>query len=315
MEGTNIELFGSDIEVAWKGFDKTKPGVTVWRVKNFRLQLFESDGLFHVGDSYIIVNTTQSGKNELNYNIHFWLGSETSQDESGTAAYKAVELDTWLGGRATQYRELQGSESDTFLSYFKGGLRYAAGGNDSGFHHVVKLDYPTLLYWIHDNTVKQIPLVIDGITEDDLFVLDCGEKILIYRGQNATNKEALLAEYEALDIKSQRPKAIITHVETEELKREFLQIVGRGNSDKLENKLLRISEDGSAITESVDHKLSSDDTYLYKVGNTTWIWVGSKSSYAEANKAWQIAIKLTKPTDRLQLTREGYEPEAFWLLY
>jgi hypothetical protein len=46
-----------------------------------------------------------SGK--LSYAIHFWLGSETSEDESGIAAYKTVELDDLFGGSARQYREVQ----------------------------------------------------------------------------------------------------------------------------------------------------------------------------------------------------------------
>ena len=36
-----------------------------------------------------------------------------------TAAYKTVELDTYLDDAAVQYREVAGHESELFLSYFE----------------------------------------------------------------------------------------------------------------------------------------------------------------------------------------------------
>ena len=45
-----------------------------------------------------------------------------AQDEYGTAAYKTVELDTYLDDKAIQHRECEGHESELFLSYFPKGL-------------------------------------------------------------------------------------------------------------------------------------------------------------------------------------------------
>ncbi|KAK6021195.1 hypothetical protein OSTOST_13143, partial [Ostertagia ostertagi] len=70
------------------------------------------------------------------WNVHFWLGETSSQDEVGSAAIKTVEIDQALNGLPVQYREVQAHESPLFLSYFPNGVRYIAGGYESGFHHV-----------------------------------------------------------------------------------------------------------------------------------------------------------------------------------
>ena len=56
----------------------------------------KADGKFHEGDCYILLATTQNSGG-VQHNVHFWLGSESSQDEQGIAAYKTVELDESLG--------------------------------------------------------------------------------------------------------------------------------------------------------------------------------------------------------------------------
>lgn len=64
------------------------------------------------------------GKNQFRYKCLLPAGDECSQDESGAVAIFSTQLDDFLGGGPVQYRELQNAESNTFLGYFKSGIKY-----------------------------------------------------------------------------------------------------------------------------------------------------------------------------------------------
>lgn len=81
-------------------------------------------GTFYSGDSYIVLNMCwQPGWSVLQWDVHFWLGRETTQDESGMVVYKTVELDDYLRGGPVEHREVQGHKSQLFQSNFPQGCR------------------------------------------------------------------------------------------------------------------------------------------------------------------------------------------------
>jgi len=195
IAGSNIENLGSDLETkikeesakherAWEGVGRDV-GMHIWRIEKFHVKPWPKDqyGTFYSGDSYILINTYKEKDDEaLHHDIHFWLGQHTTMDEAGTAAYKTVELDTYLGDVPIQHREVEGYESPLFLDYFPNGIFILEGGIDSGFFHVVPETYPPRLLQVkgcfkHVHT-RQVPLTFDSLNDGDVFILDTGKKNL-----------------------------------------------------------------------------------------------------------------------------------------
>ena len=134
----------------------------------------------------------QEKNNSLERDIFFWLGKDSSQDEQGVAAYKTVELDQSLGDEPVQHREVQGHETDEFLSLFKNGLRYLEGGVATGFKHVDRDAYETRLLHIKGRRnirVQQVKLDPTSMNEGDVFVLDAGKDIFQWNGKEASRVE------------------------------------------------------------------------------------------------------------------------------
>lgn len=135
-------------------------------------------------------------KRKLSHDIHIWIGSESTQDEYGTAAYKMVELDEHLERVAVQHREVESKESTLFLSYFKNKVTYLNGGIDAGFSHVEPTEADPHLYRIKgtmkNKTLRmtQVQVRRDSLNCGDVFILVCGtERVWMWVGESANQDE------------------------------------------------------------------------------------------------------------------------------
>jgi len=202
IEDSNIEGIGTDAdkecrktaaatEKQWKKIKKGIPVWTAWRVEKFKVKpnMEALDGVLYDDDSYIFLKGyEQKETKKIKYDIHFWLGKTTSQDEAGTAAYKTVELDSFLNDEPIQHRECSGNESQLFISYFPKGVRLLSGGVESGFNHVKPETWePRLLHIKGKKNVRtvQIDIKISSLNSGDVFVLDAGLILYQYQGRKA----------------------------------------------------------------------------------------------------------------------------------
>lgn len=234
VEDSNVEGLGSDedkalrkaaaqTEAAWKGAGQAV-GTQIWRIEKFKVVSWPNDryGEFFDGDSYIILHTYKKPDVEkLFWNIHFWLGKDTSQDEAGTAAYKTVELDDLLGTEPVQYRETQDNESDEFRQLMAqfGGIKYLSGGVDSGFKIVEPEKYEDRLLHIK-GTLKtcvgtQVKKSHESMNSGDVFILDHGLTLYQWNGKKANATEKRKANEMCKEMKTQR-KSKPVHITLEE---------------------------------------------------------------------------------------------------
>uniref|UniRef100_A0A6N2N933 HP domain-containing protein n=1 Tax=Salix viminalis TaxID=40686 RepID=A0A6N2N933_SALVM len=329
------------LDPAFQGVGQ-RPGTEIWRIENFQpFPLPKSDhGKFYMGDSYIVLQTTGKGGAYL-YDIHFWIGKDSSQDEAGTAAIKTVELDAVLGGRAVQHRELQGHESDKFLSYFKPCIIPLEGGIATGFKKVEEEAFEIQLYVCKGKRVvrmKQVPFARSSLNHDDVFILDTEKKIYQFNGANSNIQERgkALEVIQFLKEKYHDGTCDIAIVDdgkldTESDSGEFWVLFGGfapigkkvANEDDIipettPAKLYSITDGEVKIVEGELSKglLENNKCYLLDCGAEIFVWVGRVTQVEERKAASQAAEEFVASQNRPKATRltrliQGYETHSF----
>uniref|UniRef100_A0A8C6WRX6 Scinderin like b n=1 Tax=Neogobius melanostomus TaxID=47308 RepID=A0A8C6WRX6_9GOBI len=266
-------------------------GLQIWRIENFDLKPVPKacHGSFYIGDAYLLLHTI----NPKIYNIHMWLGNECSQDESGSAAILAGQLDDFLGGGPVQHREVQGSESTTFQGYFKTGLTYKKGGMASGFQHVVtnSADVKRLLHVKGRRIVRatEVELTWNSFNKGDCFILDLGKDIYQWCGSECNRYERLKASEVAIGIR-----------DNERNGRAKLHLLEEGEEPEDFNKVDTISvpqiSDASGsmkvttVASSSPFKqamLSPEECYILDNGvdGYIFVWKGPKANMSERKTA------------------------------
>uniref|UniRef100_A0A8C1K3K9 Macrophage-capping protein n=1 Tax=Cyprinus carpio TaxID=7962 RepID=A0A8C1K3K9_CYPCA len=183
-----------------------RQGLQIWRIEKMELAPVpeNSHGSFYIGDAYLVLHTVKQ-KDSCFYDLHYWLGKDCTQDESTAAAIFTIQMDDYLGGKPVQYREIQGSESTNFTSYFKGGITYKTGGVASGFHHVVTNDLSArrLFHLKGRRTVRatEVPLAWASFNNGDCFIVDLGAEIYQWCGSKCNKFERLKAAQVATGIR------------------------------------------------------------------------------------------------------------------
>jgi len=353
---SNIANLGSDLdkkirqaaastEKAWTNAGK-EVGLQIWRIEKFTVQSVPKDtyGTFYSGDSYIVLNTYKKKDfPKILWDVHFWLGKFTTQDEAGTAAYKTVELDDLLGGEPVQHREVQGHESDLFLSYFKNEIKILEGGVESGFRHVEPEKYrPRLLHLKGKKKVRvtEVELSHKSLNSGDVFILDAGLKILQWNGSKSGPQEKMKGAQLSRALSDERkglPKVLVFEESGKDLA-DFWQALGgqgpvksaeEGGDDSehekaSEKRLFQLSDasgtltfkevgKGAAVKRSL---LDPNDVFVLDTGAEVFAWIGKGASVGEKKKAMQFAQEYLQKYNRplfIPISRilQGGENEVF----
>ncbi|XP_016494290.1 villin-2 [Nicotiana tabacum] len=330
------------LEPAFQGAGQ-RIGTEIWRIEDFQpVPLQKSEyGKFYSGDSYVILQTTSGKGGSYMYDIHFWLGKDTSQDEAGTAAIKTVELDAILGGRAVQHREIQGHESDKFLSYFKPCIIPLEGGIASGFKKPEEEEFETRLYICKGKRVvrmKQVPFSRSSLNHDDVFILDSKDKIYQFNGANSNIQERAkaLEVIPFLKDKYHEGTCDVAIVDDGNLQAEsdsgsfwvlfggFAPIGKKVSSEddivpeKTPAKLYSINDGQVSPMDSELSKssLENNKCYLLDCGAEVFIWVGRVTQLEERKAAIQAAEEYLTSQNRPKSTHvtrliQGYETHSF----
>ncbi|KAJ3611630.1 hypothetical protein NHX12_021645, partial [Muraenolepis orangiensis] len=293
-------------------------------------------GNFFEGDCYLVLYVSPNQRSTGgSADIHYWIGGSSSQDEQGAAAILVSQLDETLGGSPIQHREVQGSESPKFRSYFKNGIIILRLLHVKGRKNV---------------TAAEVDVSWSSFNKGDIFLLDMGKAIVQWNGPQSNRREKLKAVLLAQDIRDRERggRAQITVVEgsdeedTPGLMKIMRDVLGQrtgqlkdaipdeGHDVSQGNtvKLYHVSDkSGKLVVQEVASQpltqdlLHSTDCYIVDQGGSSLlVWKGRKASQEERRSALSSAVGFIKAKNypkstNVEVMAEGGESAIFKHLF
>lgn len=292
-------------------------------------------GQFYNGDSYVVLKKT---KND-DYDIHYWHGQSSSMDEEACAAAFSVHLTGYLSAPSRHHLELQGEESQVFMSYFKDtGVTYLQGGVESGLKQTTVREHEPRLLQVKGRKYPRVWTFApsaDKLNEGDVFILNNNSKLYLWEGKESNVAEriralAIIQHIKDFDYGS---KAKIYYPRDDpDAATEFWTALGgkpasiqgattdeldhEENSELFEHKLFKVSnESGELQTEEVTKRplkkkyLDTNNVFILELEKTIYVWCGKDANYEEKNNAILTAREFRDKREKSKKTSIVRIPE------
>ncbi|XP_041102739.1 villin-1-like isoform X2 [Polyodon spathula] len=332
-----------------------KPGLQIWTIEKMKMVPVPAQayGNFFEGDCYIVLCGRQSSS-QLSFDLHYWIGSKSSQDEQGAAAILVTQLDNYLGGSPIQYREVQDCESVKFKSYFKNGIVYKKGGLASGFKQVETNMY-NIKRLLHvkgrkNFSATEVDVSWNSFNVGDVFLLDMGKVIVQWNGPESNHPERLKGMTLSQDIRDRerggRAQIGVVDGDNEAASPELMKIMtavlGQRTGSlkpatpdnrpdlyqKSNVRLYHVSDSsGNLVVQEIATQpltqdlLNSDDCYIVDQGGVKiFVWKGKNATTQERQAALGraegfIKAKNYPSTTNVEIMNEDAESSMFKQLF
>lgn len=323
------------------------PGIMCWEIENFLPNQVDEAfiGKFYEGDCYIILKTFLDDSQSLNWQIYYWIGSQTSLDKKACSAIHAVNLRNFLGAQCRTIREEQNEESEEFLDLFGSEITYIEGGRTaSGFYTVEEVEFFAHMFRLHaDNRIlhlESVPIKFSSLDPRYVFLLDTGPNIYIWYGKKSRNtlksKARLLAEkINKNERKNQSSIFTLTQGQEsiefwnelglkeppssppeEHVPDDFIPFAPRLYQVKLGMGYLELPQIELRQNRLLPSFLDTKHVYILDCHTDVYVWLGQKSTRlvrAAALKLSQELCSMIQRPEHAVVTRvlEGTDPQVF----